>query len=548
MKRTKNLERLTTEEFDVCVIGAGASGAGVALDATLRGMKVALIDKSDFCAETSSRSTKLIHGGVRYLEQAFKKLDFAQLKQVKHGLAERKTLLSLAPHLAHPLALITPVFSWFEGMYYSIGLKIYGLIAGNDGMPRAQWLNKKETFEHIPGLTKRLHSSIMYYDGKFDDARYVVAMVQSAHKEGAAVANYVSFESFEKDEMGKLLGAFVKDEISEEVFKIKAKLFINCTGPYADHVRLAANADEEPRMRPSKGVHIVFPGSYLQSKDAMLIPETKDGRVVFVKPIDDQVMVGTTDTAYDALEKEPVLESEEVDYLLETLEPFMDTVPKREDIIAGFAGIRPLLAPKSANRKETKSLLRDHEVEYDEVSGLLSLLGGKWTTYRVMAMDCVDYAAKLLGNEANCITDKHYLIGNQETDFDKVKFAENANVLGLSSETIEHLLLKFGDQVNEILELIKKDKRGAQYIVEGYPFIMAEAVYCLKNEMVTKLRDFLSRRIRLEISDWNASIKAAEKILPLFQSELGWNEDEAIIELTEYVKMIEGFRAKAGVL
>ncbi|MGR3808929.1 glycerol-3-phosphate dehydrogenase/oxidase [Jiulongibacter sp. NS-SX5] len=546
MNRQTHLSKLKSEEYDICVIGAGASGAGVALDASLRGFKVALIDRSDFCAETSSRSTKLIHGGVRYLEQAFKKLDFAQLKQVKHGLHERKTVISLAPHLAKPLALITPVFSWVEGMYYSIGLKIYGMIAGDDGMPPSKWLNKKETYEHIPGLTKKLHSSIMYYDGQFDDARYTVAMVQSAAKLGASVSNYVELKDFQKDGSGKLQSAKVKDLVSGEEFQIKARLFINCTGPYADAVRLMADPSEEKRMRPAKGVHIVFPSSYLQSKDAMLIPETKDGRVVFVKPIDNEVMVGTTDTAYDNLDEEPVLEDEEVDYLLETLEPFVDQMPKRADIKAGFAGVRPLLAPKSSNRKDTKSLLRDHEVEYDQSSGLLSLLGGKWTTYRVMAKDAVDYACDLLGKEAECTSEQHPLVGNQSNNFSKVNFEKEANQLGLSSSTVEHILEKYGDQAGEVLS-IAQNEQLTDLIIEGYPFIKAEVVYALRNEMATKLRDFLSRRLRLEISDWNASIKAAEVITPYFRQELGWSEETAVIELTEYVKMIEEFKRKANV-
>lgn len=546
MNRPKHLQRLETKQFDICVIGAGASGSGVALDATLRGFKVALIDKSDFCSETSSRSTKLIHGGVRYLEQAFKKLDLAQLKQVNHGLHERKTLLKLAPHLAHPLALITPVFSWFEGLYYSIGLKIYGLIAGDDGMPKAKWLNKTETFQRIPGLTRKLHSSIMYYDGQFDDARYTVAMVQTAVSEGATAANYVELKGLSKDANGKIQSAVAKDMISQREFSISAKLFINCTGPFADHVRLMADPEEEPRMRPSKGVHIVFPSSYLQSKDAMLIPETKDGRVVFVKPLDDEVMVGTTDTAYHDLDHEPVLEEAEVDYLLETLEPFMDQMPARADIKAGFAGIRPLLAPKSSDRKETKSLLRDHEVEYDPKSGLISLLGGKWTTYRVMAKDAVDYAANLLGSTKDCTTDTHVLVGARQKDFDPDQFTKTAGKAGFSKFQIDHLLTKYGDQADVIISLIKENKELSAAVIEDYPFVKAEVVYSLRYEMATKLRDFLSRRIRLEISDWDGSIKAAESIAPLFQQELGWSDEQTLIEVTEYIKLIEEFKAKAG--
>ncbi len=381
----------------------------------------------------------------------------------------------------------------------------------------------------------------------FDDARYVLALIQSAVKKGAVAANYVSFQSFKKDPGGKLESAEVKDEISGGNFRIKADRFVNCTGPYADHVRLAANPAEDARMRPSKGVHLVLPGSYLQSKEAMLIPETPDGRVVFVKPLDDAVMVGTTDTAYDELDKEPMLEREEIDYLLDTLRPFMEKMPDKQDITAGFAGIRPLLAAKKSKRKETKSLLRDHEVEHDEISGLVSLLGGKWTTYRVMAQDCVDYICQLNEKNIPCTTATHHLVGHQLAEFDPHNFRSSAGQKGLKEVTIEHLLAKYGDQSPLLLQLIETESNLAKPLLETHPFIAAEVVYALRNEMAIKLRDFLSRRIRLEISDWQASMLAAEKIAPYFQRELGWSEEQRNTELTEYRQMIEGFRQRAAV-
>jgi glycerol-3-phosphate dehydrogenase len=339
MNRVKNLERLKNEEFDICIIGGGASGAGCALDATLRGFKVALIEKEDFAAETSSKSTKLIHGGVRYLEQAFKNLDFAQLRQVKHGLEERHTVIRNAPHLAHPLSLITPVFSWLEGFYFKIGLTIYSIFAKIDLMPKAEWLTKKQTFEHIPTLTSKLHSSVMYYDGQLDDARYCLALAHSADKAGAVVVNHASIISFEKDGNGKLTSAIVKDNLKElciqnlesydEQFKIHSKLFINCTGPHGDSIRILANPKQEKRLRPSKGVHIILPARVLNSKDAMLIPKTKDGRVIFVIPFEGKVMVGTTDDEYRELEKEPNLMDQEIDFLLDNLRPYIAVVPDK---------------------------------------------------------------------------------------------------------------------------------------------------------------------------------------------------------------------------
>ena len=547
MVRNQELKNLKLEEFDICVIGAGASGAGVALDATLRGYKVALIDKNDFCSETSSKSTKLIHGGVRYLERAFKQLDLEQLRQVRHGLHERHTLLSLAPHLAHPIALITPVFSWFEGLYYSIGLKLYGLFAMGDGMPSANWLSKKDTLKRMPGLTTKLHSSVVYYDGTFNDSGYTLAMVRTAQKESATVANYLKLESFYKNDAGKIEKAHVKDEITGETFQIKSKLFINCTGPFADDVRLMADETEENRMRPSKGVHMVFSSEKLPGKDAMLIPETKDGRVVFVKPLGNEVMVGTTDTAYSEMEQEPLLESNEIDYLMETVNPFLENDLSRKDIKAGFAGVRPLLAPKSSKRKETKSLLRDHEVEYLPTSNLLSLLGGKWTTYRVMAKDTVDYADMVLGNTNECKTEKHKLIGAQNGDFNKIEFSSRA-AKKLETESVNHLIENYGDQAEYVYGLIENDSKLSAKIHPNYPYIVAEVKYGIQIGMVTKIRDFFARRIRMEIMNWDATNESIESVSSVFQNEMGWTDAELLKNKEEYKGLLKLFKQRASIL
>lgn len=539
---------MANEEFDLCIIGAGASGAGVALDAASRGLKVALIDKNDFCAETSSRSTKLIHGGVRYLEQAFKKLDLAQLKQVKHGLHERRTLLKNAPHLAKPLALITPVFSWWEGLYYFIGLKMYNHFARHDGLPKPAWLSKRNTLERIPGIAANIHSSVLYYDGTFNDSRFCLAMVQKAGEYGTAMANYVELVDFNKNEKGKIVSARCTDLFGHTEFEIKAKQFLNCTGPYADHVRLMAEQSEELRMRPAKGVHISFSTEFVKSQDALLIPETKDGRVVFVKPLKNEVIAGTTDTAYHNLEEEPVLEEEEVEYLLETLEPFLQEIPKKTEIKAGFAGIRPLLAPKRANRKETKSLLRDHEVEYLERAGLLSLLGGKWTTYRVMAQDAVDRVCELLGKQETCQTADILLYGG-----DNLKGAEiEVNLLGeewgISEDTRAHLVETYGGMAPQVLKLCAEKEEWKTKILGEYPYLMGEVVYAIRFEMVMKFRDFLSRRVRLEILNWERAEKAMERIAPIFQKELNWTEEERLEAQTEYKALLEHFINSAHIV
>jgi glycerol-3-phosphate dehydrogenase len=317
MNRSESILNLQEQEFDICIIGAGASGAGCALDAVLRGYKVAIIDKRDFGSETSSKSTKLIHGGVRYLEQAFKKLDFGQLKQVRHGLEERHIVLKNAPHLARPLPLITPVGSWFEGLYYSIGLMMYDSFATNDSLPKSKWLSKKEVLTRMPTLNRDiLHSAVLYYDGQLDDARYCLALVQSASEKGAVVANYIEVNEFEKDTDGKLNTVVTTDLKSGQSIRIKTKLVVNCTGPFSDHIRKKANPLLPERIRPSKGVHVVLPHSVLNSDHAMLIPKTSDGRVVFAIPFEGATMIGTTDTGAESLTHESMLNEQEKEYLI----------------------------------------------------------------------------------------------------------------------------------------------------------------------------------------------------------------------------------------
>ena len=539
MNRNDNLERIKTEHFDVCVIGAGASGAGVALDAALRGFKVALIDKGDFSCETSSKSTKLIHGGVRYLEQAFKNLDFGQLKQVKHGLAERKYLLSNGSHLSRPLGIITPVFSFVEGLYYTIGLKMYGWFASKDQLPAARWLSKKEMILGSPDITQKAHSAVMYYDGQLDDARFALALSQTSHQQGVATANYLELIDFKKDKSNKIIGANLKNVINGEYFEIKSTLFVNCTGPFADHIRILANPTEEGRIKPSKGVHIVIPKKYFTGEKALLIPKTKDGRLVFVIPFQSEIMIGTTDTKYDNLNEEPLLNNSEIDYLLETAERYLKAIPNKNEIKSGFGGIRPLISTKKKNPNDTKTLLRDHEVEIDEESGLISLLGGKWTTYRLMAQDTCDAIGEVLKNKNACKTKEFKLLGSQ-TIF-HIKRPENFPL-----ECFEHLIHSYGDQTPKILSLIEQRPELISKIHLEYPFIKAEVIYTCQFEMAQKLRDFFARRTRWEILDWNACLESLESVTNLMANELGWNEQAKTMEIQAYKALLNHFKSVAS--
>jgi glycerol-3-phosphate dehydrogenase len=548
MNRKENIQQLKTETFDVCVIGGGASGAGAALDAATRGLKVALIERKDFASETSSRSTKLIHGGVRYLEQAFKNLDFGQLRQVKHGLEERKFVLRNAPHLAHPLALITPVFSAFEAAYFSAGLLLYGFFAKNDSLPKAKWLNKKKTFEKIPTLSKTVHSSVMYYDGQLDDARYCLALAHSADEAGAATLNHAALAGFTKDENGKILSATVKSQLPEEhgmEIEVKAKIFVNCTGPFSDAVRIMANSEEEARIVPSKGVHILIPKEFLPGKEAMLIPKTKDGRVVFVIPFENKVMVGTTDTPYHDLEKEPILESSEVDYLLETMAPFFNKLPARKDILSGFGGLRPLISEKGSNPNDTKSLLRDHAVEVDEKSGLISLLGGKWTTYRLMGQDVIDAVCKELNVATESQTKEHYLVGGE--NYRPENYQNLMNTYALPEDVAKHVSEKYGDMAEKVLALTHFDENLTQRLHPDYPFIGAEVVYTVRDEMAVSLRDFFARRTRFELLSWKAAKQSIPKVADLMGEELGWTPEQKSANITAYSNEISHFQNQAGV-
>lgn len=544
MNRSENIARLQTETFDICIIGGGASGSGCALDAALRGYKVAMIDKKDFASETSSRSTKLIHGGVRYLEQAFTKLDFAQLKQVRHGLEERRIVIKNAPHLARPLALITPVFSLFEGLYYSIGLKMYDWFANDKTLPKGKWLSKKEVMVRMPTLDKnKLHSAVLYYDGQHDDARYCLAIVQSAHEQGVAVANYVGVTGFEKDANGKLSAANVKDELTQESFSIKAKILINCTGTFADQVRHWANPKLPDRIRPSKGVHVVLPYETLNSTDAMLIPKTSDGRVVFAIPFEGQLVVGTTDTEFKDGTQEPLLEKNEVDFLLGTLRPYLKKSPQATDVTAGFGGLRPLLAADPT--KSTKGLTRDHEVELDADSNLLSLLGGKWTTYRLMAKDTVDKVEEILGQSHPCLTADHLLAGGENFDFEAWRTIQQK--YGWSEDTCKHLILKYGSRADNVVELIQEDTTLAERLVPRLPYLKAEVVYAARYEMAVTPRDFLARRIRMEITDWNATLECLPTVCDLMGRELGWDAATERRLENDYTTMLRGFQREAGV-
>lgn len=509
MNRQKQLEKLqTTKEFDICIIGGGATGAGIALDAVLRGLSVALIDKNDFAGQTSSKSTKLIHGGVRYLEQAVKKLDWEQYKMVRKALREREILLQNAPHLSSPLALLTPCFNFFEGIYYTIGMKMYEWISGSQNIAKSKWLSKKEALSLIPELkAKRLSSGVLYYDGQLDDARYCLAIIQTAEANGAAVLNHAEAIKFGKNEdNGRLKSLTIKDSMSNEELKINAKVFINATGPFADSIRTLASPKLKPRIKVSRGAHVVLPREVMKGDTAILVPKTDDGRVIFMIPWQDQVLIGTTDEA-DELSETPQLEEYEKTYLLAYVNRYFEKSVTPDQVKSGFAGLRPLLQAQlqTAMNSDTKSLVRDHEVEIDRRTKLVSIMGGKWTTYRLMAKDTLDtiYTEILKKEVVKCTSEHQMLYGGENYQFED--WQRLTHEYGISTWTAQHLMKKYGSNAQKVLQLTQNQEDLKQLLHPNHPFIKAEVLYVIQEEMATTLDDVLERRLGLKLRDTEAS-------------------------------------------
>jgi glycerol-3-phosphate dehydrogenase len=552
MNRLKYLSQVEHEEYDVCIIGGGATGVGCALDATLRGLKTILVEKNDFGSATSSKSTKLFHGGVRYLEQAVKKLDLEQFRMVYKGLQERKTLIQNAPYLAHPFPLLTPCSTLIEGLYYAVGLKIYDLLAGKTNLAPSDWLSKADALKRIPELNpKKLASAVLYYDGQFDDARYILSIVKTADAEGAILLNHIDVLGFEKNEVGKLSTLKVKDSIKNENYTIKAKAFINATGPFSDHIRQMATPSVSPRMRVSKGVHILLPRDVISPNTAILIPKTEDGRVIFMIPWQGRLLVGTTDDECELTDKEITVDKNDVEYLLKYVNRYLNKTLTVDQIKSGFGGLRPLLQADAD--ADTKNLVRDHEVEIDKKSGLISIMGGKWTTYRLMAKDTIDKTVEILishpdfikgGNVSACKTDTHVLSGT--TGWSPTYYLDLMKRFKVAEYVAKRLSYRYGTDAEKILILIWKDGSLRVPIIEGSAILRAEMVYCCMYEMGLTLKDLFARRLGIELTDWDRTLEAIPVAANLLQEAFWWSDEEKERQIKEYTNEILAFKANIG--
>ena len=386
----------STQRWDIVVVGGGATGVGIAVDAASRGYSVLLLEQYDFGKGTSSRSTKLIHGGVRYLQQG-------NISMVMEALKERGLLLQNAPHLVRDMEFVVPNYEWWETPFYGIGMKIYDLLAGKYGFGPSQILSKDEVLARIPTLSQEgLRGGVKYHDGQFDDARLLIDLVTTAAQHGACLLNYARVISLVKDAEGFVSGVVFRDEETGVSHTVRARCVINATGPFSDEVRRIDNADCKKMIAPSQGVHVVLPREFLPGQTAIMVPHTRDGRVMFAIPWHGRVVVGTTDTPIPEATAEPMPFKEEIDFILETAAEYLTKRPSPADILSVFTGIRPLV--KSSDFSNTAALSRDHTIEISS-SGLLTIAGGKWTTYRRMAEDAVDHAI-VLGQlpERACVT------------------------------------------------------------------------------------------------------------------------------------------------
>lgn len=542
--RNAALDSIKHQGFDLCVIGGGATGLGSALDAQLRGLSTVLLDADDFVSKTSSASTKLVHGGVRYLQQAVLGLDYGQFQMVRKGLQERIHMLRAAPYLAHPLELLVPCYTRWQMLYMAAGMKMYDLIAGRAHFAPSRVLSRQEAMKALPSLRiDNLAGAVTYEDGQFDDARYGIAMAKTIAQSGGELLNHARVVGFECTWDGKLASARVEDRVGGQCFTVSAHIFLNCTGPFADEVRMMANPRLKPRMRISKGIHILLPADSLSSKTALLIPETEDGRVIFAIPWFGSLLVGTTEDEVDK-SAEIIAKEPEIAYLLKYVNQYLSTEFTLNDVQAAFAGVRPLVSSKDA--VNTTQLVRDHEVEADEISGLISILGGKWTTYRAMAEDGINHVERALGRPRSAsLTRNRPLAGAHRFHADY--WRELVSLYQLPETIARHLAQEFGTDAEQVLMTVKSEAGMADPIFPGSFVLAGEVLYSIRYEMAQSIEDVLARRVGIQVHSWNNAIAAAPRVGELLGRELAWSQEDTMKAIEDYTDRIRHMALKAKV-
>jgi len=546
--------------YDLLIVGGGATGAGIALDAVTRGLKVAVVERDDFSSGTSSKSTKLVHGGVRYLEKAVWELDYNQYKLVREALRERKYFLDTAPHLSSWLPIMLPLDKWWKAPYYWAGTKAYDLLAGAEGIESSYFLTRSKALDAFPMLKKtNLVGALVYYDGAHNDSRMNVSLAMTAALYGSTVVNHIEVTGLEKDANGQLCGATVKDIVNEkngkkaEEFKIRARGIINATGPFCDSIRKMDDFSIKEIVAPSSGVHIVLPGYYSPANMGLIDPKTSDGRVIFFLPWQGNTIAGTTDAPTD-ISHNPIPGEKEIDWILSEIRHYLapDINVRRGDVLAAWSGIRPLV--KDPKAKNTESLVRNHLVDVSD-SGLLTCAGGKWTTYRQMAEEAVDEAVAhfklqpkrvqnapmISGTEliddgaildGSCQTHRVKLLGAH--GYSKTLFINLIQHFGIETDVAKHLTESYGDRAWTVAALSAPTEerfpvRGAR-ISPLYPFIDGEVRYAVRHEYAQTAVDVIARRTRLAFLNAQAALEALPNIIDIMAVELGWDSKRKEVE------------------
>jgi glycerol-3-phosphate dehydrogenase len=520
LNRVTFLNKINSDtEWDVIIIGGGATGLGIALDSASRGYATLLLEQSDFAKGTSSRSTKLVHGGVRYLAQG-------NIRLVFDALRERGLLLKNAAHLVKKQRFVIPCYSLLSKFKFLVGLKMYDWLAGRFSFGKSIFVNKEKIAARLPGLNpKNLVGGIEYYDGQFDDARLAINIAQTAAEKGAVLLNYFKVTGLQK-EKGKLTGVSVTDIETKKEYTIKSRVVVNATGVFVDDVLQMDTPGKKPLVRPSQGIHLVVDKKFLNGDAAMMIPETADGRVLFAVPWHNHIVLGTTDTPLEKHSLEPIALDKEIRFILETVKQYLTDPPGENDVLSIFAGLRPLAAPDK-DTNSTKEISRDHKLFVSD-SGLVTITGGKWTTYRKMAEETVNTAIKTGSlNSAECRT-------------------KNIFIHGCCKVLPEGHYSIYGSDSEYILDLIKKTPSLGEPLIEGLPYTLAEVVWSVRNEMARTVEDVLARRLRLLFLDAKAALDSAAKVAELIALELNYDSTWQKQQLQDFSKLANQYLLKSN--
>ncbi|UOR07034.1 glycerol-3-phosphate dehydrogenase/oxidase [Hymenobacter aerilatus] len=496
-QRAALLQQLTSQPiWDLLVIGGGATGLGVALDGVSRGYKTLLLEQVDYAKGTSSRSTKLVHGGVRYLAQG-------DIGLVREALYERGLLLKNAPHLVKNQDFIIPNYEWWGGPFYTIGLTMYDLLAGKLSLGASRHLSKKETLRRLGNIkTDGLRGGVLYHDGQFDDARLAVNLAQTAIEQGGTLLNHFEVRNLLKNEQGEVAGVLATDLETSKAYPLRAKAIVNATGIFVDDILQMDQPGAKKLVRPSQGVHIVLDKSFLPGGDALMIPKTDDGRVLFAVPWHGRVVLGTTDTPLNEYSQEPQALEQEIDFILRTAARYLARPPKRSDALSIFAGLRPLAAPQD-NSEKTKEISRSHKILVSE-AGLITITGGKWTTYRRMGQDTVDKAIALGKLPKAPSQTAHLPIHG-----------------ALPTPDRSNHLYVYGSDQPALQQLIAAEPALGEKLDPTLEFVKAEVVWAARHELARTVEDVLARRVRVLFLDAQAAIRMAPTVAALLARELG---------------------------